>query len=1110
MNLTNLKIKDLITPKAKLTFLAGAGCSIDPPSCLPAGKAMMDAIIEYICPEADIQKIKELKQLRFEALIEVVQNNLDYNLEIIDFYGLCDKPNIQHFFLANMIKKGNFVMTTNFDFLIEHALRLSEVQDESIIPVITKEDFEKCKAPSELYKMGKMAVYKIHGSTRNLITNEDTRKYLVATIHAFGSNKEGLNVFQVEPFKREIFNNITKECHLIIIGYSGSDDFDIVPTLKILKNLKSVIWINYTHDLKMGNEEIYEIDKDTDKMLDTLSNEIKKVTQILFDIKQMNTAEHIYRVDVNTSDFAARFLQEQPKLDQTDFSIDVNEWIKNKIKKPDKFVQNFIASSLYLSFNEYYEALRCANEALKLNESEREYLYILNYIGMIYYEQRDFPNALKRFEEIIAFRKKTGEMYGGDSILYYNMGTIYYKLRNYTKALNLIGESLQLERRLLDKRPSYHRRCFFGLGLIYKDIGNFSEALKWLDRALKFDEEIGDLSAKSKCLNKIGEILIEQKKYSEALERFDLALKIADNLGDLAEKAISLKNIGYLYQNQENYEDALKNLDLALRINEQNGYLANKATVLQNIGDIYLLQENHSLTLGKYEEALKIFEQLNDLISVVTLQKKIGDIFQIQGNLNNTVLNYKKALPLIDKISDMTENSTFDDDFSAVHRNLAQMGWKVEEFVKVQRRDDIIIKNQILNNLTKIYQQLENVALKSQFVELLNEYPTILDCINKGVQNTNLEFGKSSGLAFCYIYSGSDYKKKGRYKEALYCYEESMQIFRKMETTGIGISSDNMIMKFDALMDTIDINIKISMYQDAIQLLEEAFIISNILEDNNMKFKCSTKIAQIFFNVGQYDKALQYYQNSSIIAGQLNDKNKQFNTLIEIVNLFNKQSNSNEALKYSNMALEIANELDDSSRKFICLNNLGNLQLRLKNDSAALEKFMEAHEIAKNLDDKKKLLSVTTNIALFQSSKENYKEAIKYFEEALNLAENEKDFYTKALSLIGLAEINFKKENYLEALKQYAMAFPITDQLGEDELELECILGLTDIHMIVKNYTDAKKTLEIGFQIIYKQMGMYSEIPKDIESPQGIMNNYIQEIDKRWKKVNELLKNQNE
>ena len=90
------------------------------------------------------------------------------------------------------------------------------------------------------------------------------------------------------------------------------------------------------------------------------------------------------------------------------------------------------------------------------------------------------------------------------------------------------------------------------------------------------------------------------------------------------------------------------------------------------------------------------------------------------------------------------------------------------------------------------------------------------------------------------------------------------------------------------------------------------------------------------------------------------------------------------------------------------------------------------------------------------------------------------------------------------------MAFPITDQLGEDELELECILGLTDIHMIVKNYTDAKKTLEIGFQIIYKQMGMYSEIPKDIESPQGIMNNYIQEIDKRWKKVNELLKNQNE
>ena len=115
MKLTNLKITDLITPDAKLTFLVGAGCSIDPPSNLPAGKTMMEALIRYTCAESEIPKIKELKELRFEQLMEILRERLDPELKIIDFYGLCDKPNLQHFFLADMIENGHFVMTTNFE-----------------------------------------------------------------------------------------------------------------------------------------------------------------------------------------------------------------------------------------------------------------------------------------------------------------------------------------------------------------------------------------------------------------------------------------------------------------------------------------------------------------------------------------------------------------------------------------------------------------------------------------------------------------------------------------------------------------------------------------------------------------------------------------------------------------------------------------------------------------------------------------------------------------------------------------------------------------------------------------------------------------------------------
>ena len=130
MILTNLTIKDILAEEPKLTFLVGAGCSMDAPSCLPAGYPMMEAIVKYTCAESEVKKILEMEELRFEALVEIVRDALDPNLKIIDFYGLCDKPNVQHFFLAEMIKKGKFVITTNFDFLIEHALLQSELPSD--------------------------------------------------------------------------------------------------------------------------------------------------------------------------------------------------------------------------------------------------------------------------------------------------------------------------------------------------------------------------------------------------------------------------------------------------------------------------------------------------------------------------------------------------------------------------------------------------------------------------------------------------------------------------------------------------------------------------------------------------------------------------------------------------------------------------------------------------------------------------------------------------------------------------------------------------------------------------------------------------------------------
>ncbi len=484
MKPTNLTIRDLITPDSKLTFLVGAGCSIDPPSCLPAGPAMMNAIIDYTCAESEIEKIKKLDQLRFEALVEIIRDRLDPDLKIIDFYGLCDKPNIQHSFLAEMIKKGHFVMTTNFDFLIEQALLQSDVSKEDIKVVITKADFEKFNNPNELFEQGKKTVYKIHGSTKNIISGEKTKDSLVATIQAFGSNKEGENIFQIEPFKRLLFDNISNERSLVVIGYSGSDDFDVVPTLKVLENLKNVIWINHIQD-DNDREQIYEIDKSTSQSLKKLGKKFKKVTQILFEIWQMNNAEHIYRMDVNTSRIISKLMETKPKLSLDNFSINAMDWLKKNIMLPSEMMKYDIPYKIYWDLDIYDKAMICSENCLRIAEELGDLsgkATVLNNIGRIHDEQGRYPEALRLYEEALQIAEQLGDL-------------------------------------------SVKAAVLNNIGRIHDEQGNYPEALKRYEEALQIDEQLRDLSGKATDLNNIGSIYKAQGNYPEAVSTTHLTLQ---------------------------------------------------------------------------------------------------------------------------------------------------------------------------------------------------------------------------------------------------------------------------------------------------------------------------------------------------------------------------------------------------------------------------------------------------------------------------------------------------------------------------------------------------------------------------------------------------------
>ncbi len=109
------EITTLFSENRLKTFLVGAGISMDPPSCVPSARIFVNELFKFYAPEEEIETLSSLESLRYELLVEKVQNLFDKELKFLDYLSEVKEPNAVHLFLANMIMRYNYVITTNFD-----------------------------------------------------------------------------------------------------------------------------------------------------------------------------------------------------------------------------------------------------------------------------------------------------------------------------------------------------------------------------------------------------------------------------------------------------------------------------------------------------------------------------------------------------------------------------------------------------------------------------------------------------------------------------------------------------------------------------------------------------------------------------------------------------------------------------------------------------------------------------------------------------------------------------------------------------------------------------------------------------------------------------------
>lgn len=641
---------NLLLENSELTFLVGAGCSVDEPSCLATGREMIDSIIEHSCIKSEVENLMRLNHqnlYRFEAVIEIFQNNCDPNLLILDYFGLCNVPNFQHFYLANMLLKGNHIITVNFDNLLESALDLLKVSSDKIIPVINKEDFLNFLFPNELIRQGKFPIYKLHGSLTNYTKSIDTKNSLKATIKSLGKIKRTWGEFLIDSYKRPLFKHILDNRILVVIGYSGNDDFDIIPSLKLIKSIKKIIWLNYTikEDVTLDISEITEDSIDTDGL-----------TFLLKNIKASTKVKELIRVDGNISLFISEILfkaENKASIDKIKlekYNVTFDTWLKQNFQLIEDHTRMYITYLLYLMISDQKKTIEIGRKLLE--------------IACL---SKDKNLAIDAFHAI---------------------GSSYFEIGYLKKAERYINLALELLK--YHKNNKLRAMVINSKGLIYRRLELFDEAKEAFDEAYEISKYSGDFVDKSTFLNNLADSMIVSDNLEEAENILKKIKKLDIKSGSLTSMAHHLNNLARIKYLKNEMDESIKLLLKALKISEGLNNIRKEIEIKTNLGSVYQKKNDIYNSARWYLESFNQLKNIEYYDGEIELYNNWAHFFLKIGDLIFALYNLENVSMIIRRIK--RRNTPFSiilkHDIEKIITNLESNGFRIEII-----EDQILVKN---------------------------------------------------------------------------------------------------------------------------------------------------------------------------------------------------------------------------------------------------------------------------------------------------------------------------------------------------------------------------------------------------------------------------------
>lgn len=205
-------------------------------------------------------------------------------------------------------------------------------------------------------------------------------------------------------------------------------------------------------------------------------------------------------------------------------------------------------------------------------------------------------------------------------------GTLAHYQGDYGRAAELCGKSLQLSRRLEDKRGI--AAALDGLALVARSGGRYAAARGMYEEAREIFSELGDEWGIAHSLHYEGISVWQQGKYAEARPLLEESLKLYRELGD-RQGIAGVLHLLRAVQDDPATARALceESLDICREIGDKRGM----ARGLIGLGEVALGQDDHATARAAYEESVAMFRELGDRWFLAVSLDGLAGVISAQG-----------------------------------------------------------------------------------------------------------------------------------------------------------------------------------------------------------------------------------------------------------------------------------------------------------------------------------------------------------------------------------------------------------------------------------------------------------------------------------------------